>query len=107
MGPQALSAAYYHAALVGLRARSIPSIYYTMKSFQLKPCWSEPVSPTQRRAPGHIAYAALQPLSGWLHEFASPLLPARYRRRAVLEQMFGVELDVDSGSHIVHRSEEG
>ncbi|RXT55527.1 hypothetical protein B6S44_10505 [Bosea sp. Tri-44] len=91
LGPQALSAAYYHAALVGLRAPDTPALRYALKSYLLKPRWAEPVVATQRRAVGHLAYAAMQPLSGWLHAFASPLLPARFGRQAVLDQTFGLD----------------
>jgi len=90
LGPQALSAAYYHAALVGLRAPDTPALRYALQSYLLKWRWAEPVEATQRRAAGHLAYAAAQPLSGWLHAFASPLLPARFSRQAVLDQTFGL-----------------
>lgn len=95
LGPQALSAAYYHAALVGLRAPDVPALRYALKSYMLKPRWAEPVEVTQRRAAGHLAYAAAQPLSGRLHALASPLLPARFRQQAALDQTFG--LDPDAG----------
>lgn len=90
LGPQALSAAYYHAALVGLRAPDTPSLRYAAQSYLVKHRWTEPVDATQRRSAPHLAYAALQPLSGWLHAFASPLLPARFTRQAVLQQTFGL-----------------
>jgi hypothetical protein len=89
LGPQALSAAYYHAALVGLRAPDTPALRYALQSYLVKPRWLEPIEPTQRRATGRLAYAAAQPLSGWLHALASPLLPARFGRKAVLDQTFG------------------
>lgn len=95
LGPQAMSAAYYHAALVGLRTRDVPSLRYALKSYWLKSRWDEPIVSTQRRAPGHIAYAALQPMSGWMHAVVSPLLPARFRRRAMVNQTFRRELETD------------
>jgi hypothetical protein len=91
LGPQALSAAYYHAALVGLRAPDTPALHYALKSYVLKRRWAEPVVATQRRAVGHLIYAATQPLSGWLHALASLLLPARFSRQAVLDQTFGLD----------------
>lgn len=91
LGPQALSAAYYHAALVGLRAPDTPALRYALQSYALKPRWAGPVDATQRRAAGHLAYAAAQPLSGWLHALASPLLPARFHRQAVLDQTFRLD----------------
>lgn len=90
LGPQALSAAYYHAALVGLRAPDTPALRYALTSYLLKWRWTGPIETTQRRAVGHLTYAATQPLSGWLHAVASPLLPARFRRQAVLDQTFGL-----------------
>lgn len=91
LGPQALSAAYYHAALVGLRAPDTPSLRYALQSYLVKPRWSGPIEPTQRRATGHLVYAAAQPLSGWLHSLASPWLPTRFRRQAVIDQVFGID----------------
>lgn len=90
LGPQALSAAYYHAALVGLRAGDTPALRYAMQSYLRKWRWIEPVEARQRRAKLHLAYAATQPFSGWLHTLASPWLPARFRRQAVVDQTFGL-----------------
>lgn len=90
LGPQALSAAYYHAALVGLRAADTPALRYAVQSYLEKWRWEEPIEATQRRAKIHLAYAASQPFSGWLHALASPWLPARFGRQAVVDQTFGL-----------------
>jgi hypothetical protein len=88
---QARSAAYYHAALVGLRAPDVPALGYALRSFALKRSWGGGIDRSQRRALGHLAYAAAQPVSGLLHAAVSPLLPHAYRRQTVIDQMFGVE----------------
>lgn len=90
LAPQALSAAYYHAALVGLRAADTPALRYAVQSYLQKWRWAEPVETAQRRARIHLAYAAAQPFSGWVHALASPLLPARFSRQAVVDQTFGL-----------------
>lgn len=90
LAPQALSAAYYHAALVGLRAADTPALRYAVQSYLQKWHWTEPVEATQRRARVHLAYAAMQPFSGWLHALASPCLPARFSRQAIVDQTFGL-----------------
>jgi glycosyltransferase involved in cell wall biosynthesis len=90
MRDQALSAAYYHAALVGLRGSGVPALRYALLSYWLKPRWPRDVLPHQRRSLPHLVYAAAQPVSGALHRAVDPLLPPRYRRRAVLNQTFGL-----------------
>lgn len=92
LGPRALSAAYYHAALVGLRTTGVPSLRYAVKSYVLAPRWPGDVLSHQRRSFPHLAYAALQPLSGRAHALASPLLPRRYRRDAIIRQTFGLDV---------------
>ncbi|MBY0361668.1 MAG: glycosyltransferase [Phreatobacter sp.] len=88
---QAKSAAAYHAALVGLRSPNVSALRYALASFHLMPRWPAGVLAHQRRSLPHLAYAALQPASGALHYMIGPLLPARYRRQAVLEQKFGID----------------
>jgi glycosyltransferase involved in cell wall biosynthesis len=88
LGPMAMSAAYLNAALLGLRASDIPSLRYAVMSYWYKPIWP-PVERPQRRSLPHLAYAAAQPLSGWLHAQISPWLPRPFSRSAVLTDRFG------------------
>jgi Glycosyl transferase family 2 len=90
---QALSAAHYHAALLGLRAGNVPTLRHTLRSLALMPYWPSTVTPSQRRSLLHLAYATCQPLSGWLHQRLDPLLPARFRHARVLLQTFGLAHD--------------
>jgi hypothetical protein len=87
---QSLSAAHYHAALLGLRAGNVPALRHALRSLMLMPRWPSTVTPSQRRSLPHLAYAACQPLSGWLHRRLDPLLPARFRHARVLLQTFGL-----------------
>ena len=48
--------------------------------------------PPVRRSAPHLAYAVLQPVSGFLHDLVGPLLPMRYRRSAVLDQTFRIDV---------------
>jgi len=89
---QAKSAAAYHAALVGLRSPRVPALRHALASFRLMPRWPNDVLSHQRRSLPHLAYAALQPASGAVHNWVGPLLPFRYRRQAVLEQSFGIDV---------------
>ena len=89
LGPMALSAAYLNAALLGLRAAGIPALRYAALSYWHKPMWPARVVRQQRRSIPHLAYAAAQPMSGWLHAAASPLLPRRLRRSAIRAERFG------------------
>jgi hypothetical protein len=89
LGPLALSAAYLNAALLGLRAAGIPALRYAALSYWHKPMWPARVVRQQRRSIPHLAYAAAQPMSGWLHAAASPLLPRRLRRSAIRAERFG------------------
>lgn len=91
LAPQALSAAYNQAALVGLRAAGVPSLRYAIKSYVIAPFWAGDVLAHQRRSFPHLAYAAMQPLSGYLHTFVSPCLSPRFRRQAVVDQVFGLD----------------
>ena len=91
MKAQASSAAYYQAALLGLRHSGIPCLRYAVASFRHMPVWPAGVQATQRRSLPHLAYAILQPISGRLHGLIDPLLPPRYRRSRVLSQTFGLE----------------
>ena len=87
---QALSAATYHAALVGLRGRNVPVLTYILASYWHKLIWPKDLLSHQRRSAPHLVYAALQPISGFLHDLAAPLLPRRFHRNAVLDQTFGL-----------------
>lgn len=89
---RALSAAYYHAALVGLRASGVPAARFALRSFLLAPLWPATVLSHQKRSLPHLAYAALQPLSGTLHTWISHFLPLRYTRQALLDQVFGFDV---------------
>lgn len=89
---QARSAAYYNAALVGLRGAGVPAWRYALASYAARLVWPADVAPMQRRSPARLAYAAAQPLSGALHGLCDPLLAPRWRRRAVIEQTFGLEM---------------
>jgi len=89
---QALSAAFYHAALLGLRMKSVPAWRYAVRSFAILPIWPRSVLKSQRRSWLHLLYAVSQPLSGALHRLVDPLLPARYRRARVLMQTFGLDV---------------
>lgn len=89
LGGQALSAAYVNAAMLGLRARGVPALRYALLSYWHCPRWAPGTLRQQRRSLPHLLYAAAQPFSGWLHAAASPLLPARFRRAAVLAERFG------------------
>ncbi len=91
MKAQAFSAAYYHAALLGIRRSGVPSLRYALASYLHKPVWPGDVHPTQRRSLPHLLYAVTQPFSGWCHELVAPFLPARFRRARVLSQTFGVQ----------------
>jgi cellulose synthase/poly-beta-1,6-N-acetylglucosamine synthase-like glycosyltransferase len=92
---QAMSAAAYHAALVGLRGQGVPALRYIARSYWLDPRWPAGVLQPMRRSAPHLAYAALQPLSGRLHDIIGPLLPAKFRRTAVLDQTFGHDVSTD------------
>jgi len=89
---QALSAAFYHAALLGLRMKGVPAWRYAVRSFAILPIWPKTVLKTQRRSRRHLLYAVAQPLSGALHRLIDPLLPARYRHARVLTQTFGLDV---------------
>lgn len=89
LGPQARSAAYYHAALVGLRGRDVPALRYAVTSYALAMRWPGTVLAHQKRSLPHIIYAAAQPLSGLMHRAVDPLLPRPFRREAVLNLSFG------------------
>ena len=89
---QALSAAFNQAALVALRGRGVPARRYVIASYATMLCWPQDVLWHQRRSVPHLAYAAAQPVSGLLHAALTPLLPARYRRRAVLNQTFRTDV---------------
>lgn len=89
LGRQALSAAYLAAALLGLRASGVPAWRYALISYWHKPFWPRGIVWQQRRSLPHLAYAAAQPLAGWLHRLVSPALPARFSRAAVLAEDFG------------------
>ncbi|MCO5069994.1 MAG: glycosyltransferase [Rhizobiaceae bacterium] len=91
MRGQALSAAYYQAALLGLRHSGVPSLRYAAASYWHLPVWPKLAHQTQRRSMTHLGYALLQPVSGWCHRLIDPLLPPRYRRSRVLAQTFGLE----------------
>ncbi len=88
LGPMALSAAYLNAALLGLRAPGVPALRYAVLCFWHKPIWPARVVRQQRRSIPHLAYAVAQPVSGWLHEATSPLLPRQFRRSALLAENF-------------------
>lgn len=87
---QARSAAYYNAALVGLRGVGVPALRYTLASFAAKPIWPRSIPRSQRRSLLRLAYASAQPLSGALHSLLDPVLPPPRRRQAVVQQRFGV-----------------
>lgn len=89
LGPQAMSAAYLNAALLALRAPGVPALRYALLSYWHKPIWPAGVVRQQRRSLPHLAYAAAQPVSGWIHSALSPLLPQRLSRAAVLAEEFG------------------
>lgn len=95
LGPRALSAAYYNAALVGLRGSAVPALRYALKSYALAARWPKTVLPHQQRSLPHLMYAATQPLSGLVHRLADPLLPRRFRREAVLGYTFGLHVETD------------
>ncbi|MGD9814816.1 MAG: glycosyltransferase [Hyphomonadaceae bacterium] len=86
--PRALSAAYYNAALLGLRHSGVPAWRYALASYAARLTWPRHVPRQQRRSLTRLLYASLQPAAGSLHEALSPLLPPRFSRRAVLEQTF-------------------
>ncbi len=88
LGPQAMSAAYVQAAMLGLRGPGIPAARYAALSYWHAPAWG-PVLRRQRRSLPHLLYAAAQPLSGALHRAASPILPARFSHAAMAEERFG------------------
>lgn len=90
--PQALSAAYYSAALVGLRRSGVPALWYTLRSYALKFAWPASIARPQRRSLSRLLYASLQPISGALHALIGPLLPQRFRREAMMMQRFGVRI---------------
>lgn len=90
LADQARSAAFYNAALVGLRGAGVPVLRYTLASFAARLNWPRDIPRTQRRSVLRLAYASAQPLSGALHAMLDPLLPPRHRRRTVVEQTFGV-----------------
>lgn len=90
LGPQALSAVYNNAAMLGLRAAHIPALRYALLSYWHKPIWVPGTPRPLRRSPPHLAYAALQPVSRWLHRGASPLLPRRFGYAAMMDGDFGV-----------------
>lgn len=89
---QALSAAFYHAALLGLRMKGVPAWRYAVRSFKILPIWPNTVLKTQRRSWPHLLYAVTQPFSGALHRLVDPILPARYRHARVLMQTFGLNV---------------
>lgn len=93
LAPRARSAAYYNAALVGLRGRAVPALRYAISSYALAIRWPSTVLPHQKRSMPHILYAAAQPVSGIVHTLLDPLLPQRYRRAAVLRHSFGRHVD--------------
>ena len=86
---QGLSAAYVNAAMLGLRAPGIPVLRYLLASYWHCPRWAPGVLRQQRRSLPHLLYAAAQPLAGWLHKLASPLLPRRFGHAAMQAQRFG------------------
>jgi glycosyltransferase involved in cell wall biosynthesis len=88
---QAFSAAYYHAALLGIRRSGVPSLRYAVASYRHKLVWPADVYPTQRRSLPHLLYAVTQPFSGWCHRLVDPFLPERFRRARVLSQTFGAQ----------------
>lgn len=90
LAAQARSAAYYNAALVGLRGAGVPALRYALSSFAARLNWPRDIPRAQRRSLLRLAYASAQPLSGGLHGLLDPLLAPRHRRRAVVEQTFGV-----------------
>ncbi|MCO4053314.1 MAG: glycosyltransferase [Bosea sp.] len=89
LSAQARSAAYYHAALVGLRAPDVPAFRYALRSYAIKWRWKGSIDHSQRRALRHLIYAAAQPASGSLHALVSPVLPRAYRWQSVVDQTFG------------------
>ncbi|MEL6751703.1 MAG: glycosyltransferase, partial [Pseudomonadota bacterium] len=90
---QARSAAFFNAGLLGLRNSNVPSARLFAQSLIAKPVWPNDVLPSQRRSLPHMLYASTQPFSGRLHAWLSPLLPNRWRQRAVLAQRFGLDGD--------------
>ena len=89
---QALSAAFYHAALLGLRMKGVPAWRYAVRSLEILSIWPNTVLKTQRRSWPHLLYAVIQPFSGALHRLVDPILPARYRHDRVLMQTFGLNV---------------
>lgn len=79
---QALSAAYFKAAMVGLRARGVPVRRYLFRSFALQPIWPRTTPWSERRAASHVAYLSALPISRWLMQLFIPLLPSAQRHRA-------------------------
>jgi len=88
LGPQALSAAYVNAAMLGLRGQGIPAARYALLAYWHCPRWA-PALRRQRRSLPHLLYAAAQPVSGALHRVASPLLPRRFSHAAMADERFG------------------
>jgi glycosyltransferase involved in cell wall biosynthesis len=94
MKAQAMSAAYWNAALLALHGGDVPALRYLVRSYLQKPYWPRDVLPQQRRSLAHALYAGGQPFSGWIHHLLNPLLPRRYTRAALLINRFGSRLDV-------------
>jgi glycosyltransferase involved in cell wall biosynthesis len=88
---QAMSAAHYNAALIGLRARDVFGLGHIVASYAWKLRWPDSVGVGQRRHWPHMAYIAAQPLSSLAHAAMDPLLPPRFRRAQVLDQTFGID----------------
>lgn len=82
LSSQAKSAAYFKAAIVGMRGRGVPVRRYLAYSFALKPLWPRGVLRSERRSPLHVFYLCLLPISRWLLYVIAPLLPAGARRKA-------------------------
>jgi hypothetical protein len=95
LASRARSAAYYNAALVGLRGSSVPALRYAVYSYLLAVRWPSTVLSHQKRSLPHIIYAASQPFSGLLHRMVDPLLPRQFRRSAVLSLSYGRHVSSD------------
>jgi len=79
---QALSAVYFKAAMVGLRAKGVPVRRYLFRSFVLQPIWPRTTPWSERRAASHVAYLSALPISRWLLQALMPALPSAQRSKA-------------------------
>lgn len=79
---QALSAAYFKAAMVGMRARGVPTRRYLARSFALRPFWPTATPRSERRSPSHIAYLLALPVSRWVLRWLVSVLPRQQRGKA-------------------------